>query len=204
MRTRADYIVDELAEAQAKRGTGYVGALGRKRKDGSVVDGEEIFGEVMKGEIKSGGFDLNGSWSPLYTVHKLFAGLLDVHGAWGNKKALAVVEGLGGYFERVFAALTPAQVQEVLGCEYGGLNESYAEMHQRTGNPRWLKMAETLYDTRVLDPLSNREDKLANFHANTQVPKLIGLARIYDITGDESGGPRRLSSGSASPAITAS
>ena len=185
MRTRADYIVDELAEAQAKRGTGYIGALGRKRKDGSVVDGEEIFGEVMKGEIKSGGFDLNGSWSPLYTVHKLFAGLLDVHGAWGNRKALAVVEGVGGYFERVFAALTPAQVQEVLGCEYGGLNESYAEMHQRTGNPRWLKMAETLYDNRVLDPLSNREDKLANFHANTQVPKLIGLARIYDITGDE-------------------
>lgn len=185
MRRRADYIVDELAEAQAKRGTGYVGALGRKRKDGTVVDGEEIFAELTKGEIKSGGFDLNGSWSPLYTVHKLFAGLLDVHGAWGNKKALVVVEGLGGYFERVFLALTPAQVQEVLGCEYGGLNESYAEMHQRTGNPRWLKMAELIYDNRVLDPLSNREDKLANFHANTQVPKLIGLARLYDITGNE-------------------
>ncbi|WP_448661978.1 beta-L-arabinofuranosidase domain-containing protein [Sphingomonas sp. CJ20] len=185
MRRRADYIIDELAEAQAKRGNGYVGALGRKRKDGTIVDGEEIFAELTKGEIRSGGFDLNGSWSPLYTVHKLFAGLLDIHAAWGNPKALSVVEGLAGYFERVFAALTPAQTQEVLGCEYGGLNESYAELHARTGNPRWLKMAETLYDTRVLDPLSNREDKLANFHANTQVPKLIGLARIYDITGEE-------------------
>jgi DUF1680 family protein len=183
MRRRADYIVDELAEAQAKRGNGYVGALGRKRKDGTIVDGEEIFPEVMKGDIRSGGFDLNGSWSPLYTVHKLFAGLLDVHAAWGNAKALAVVEGLGGYFERVFAALTPAQVQQVLGCEYGGLNESYAELYARTRNPRWLKMAELLYDDRVLEPLTLREDKLANFHANTQVPKLIGLARIHEVSG---------------------
>jgi DUF1680 family protein len=73
-RRRADYIVAELARAQAKRGTGYVGALQRKRKDGKVVDGEEIFAEVMKGDIRSGGFDLNGSWSPLYTVHKIVRG----------------------------------------------------------------------------------------------------------------------------------
>ena len=62
-----------------KHGDGYVGALTRKRKDGTVVDGKEIFPEIMRGEIRSGGFDLNGSWSPLYTLHKLFAGLLDVH-----------------------------------------------------------------------------------------------------------------------------
>lgn len=182
-RKRADYIVAELAECQAKRGTGYVGGLQRKRKDGSVVDGEEIFPEVMKGEIKSGGFDLNGSWSPLYTVHKLFAGLLDVHGAWGNQQALEVLIGLGGYFERVFAALDDKQMQELLGCEYGGLNESYAEMYARTNDKRWLAVAERIYDRRVLDPLAAREDKLSNFHANTQVPKLIGLARIHELTG---------------------
>lgn len=184
-RRRAEYIVAELAEAQAKRGTGYVGALGRKRKgENAIVDGEEIFPEIMKGEIKSGGFDLNGSWSPLYTVHKLFAGLLDVHGAWGNTQALTVLVGLATYFERVFAALDDAQMQEMLGCEYGGLNESYAELYARTGNPRWLKVAERIYDRRVLDPLAAREDKLAGFHANTQVPKLVGLARLYDLTGN--------------------
>ncbi|MBM6576557.1 glycoside hydrolase family 127 protein [Microvirga sp. SRT01] len=185
MRQRADYIVTELAEAQAKRGTGYVGALGRKRKDGTIVDGEEIFPEIMKGQIKSGGFDLNGAWSPLYTVHKLFAGLLDVHAGWGNAQAMTLLVGLAGYFERVFAALDDAQTQEVLGCEYGGLNESYAELYARTGDRRWLAMARKLYDRRVLDPLAAREDKLANFHANTQVPKLIGLARLYELTGAE-------------------
>lgn len=185
MRRRADYIVEELAEAQARRGSGYVGALGRKRKDGAIVDGEEIFPEIMRGEIKSGGFDLNGSWSPLYTVHKLFAGLLDIHGAWGNPKALSVATGLAGYFERVFAALSPMQVQDVLSCEYGGLNESYAELYARTNDQRWLRMSELLHDNRVLDPLAQREDKLANLHANTQVPKVIGLARLHELTGDE-------------------
>lgn len=185
-RRRADYIVSELAEAQAKRGTGYVGALGRKRKgETAIVDGEEIFPEIMRGEIRSGGFDLNGSWSPLYTVHKLFAGLLDVNAGWGNAQAMTVLLGLAGYFERVFAALDDKQLQEVLNCEYGGLNESYAELYARTKNPRWLKVAERIYDRRVLDPLTAREDKLGGFHANTQVPKLVGLARLYELTGDE-------------------
>lgn len=185
---RADYIVSELARVQAARGTGYVGALGRKRKDGTIVDGEEIFGEVMRGEIRSGGFDLNGSWSPLYTVHKVFAGLLDVHGSWGNPVALKVSIGLAEYFGRVFDALNDEQMQKLLGCEYGGLNESYAELYARTGNQRWLAISERLYDRRVLDPLEAKQDKLANFHANTQVPKLIGLARIHELTKKEAPG----------------
>lgn len=184
-RRRADYIVDELALCQSQRSDGYFGALGRKTKDGKIVDGEAIFPEVMRGEIKSGGFDLNGSWSPLYTVHKYFAGLLDIHAAWGNPRALAVATGLAGYFEKVFAALDDAQMQALLGCEYGGLNESYAELYAHTGDARWLRVAERVYDRRVLDPLVAQDDKLANFHANTQVPKLIGLARIHELTGKD-------------------
>src|SRR2546426_651863 len=54
-KVRADYIVDELAEAQAARGNGYIGAMQRKRKDGTVVDAIEIFPEIIKGDIRSGG-----------------------------------------------------------------------------------------------------------------------------------------------------
>ena len=183
-RRRADYIVDELALVQTTRGTGYVGALGRKRKEVTIVDGEEIFPELMRGEIHSGGFDLNGAWSPLYTVHKTFAGLLDIHAGWGNPHALEVATGLAGYFERVFAALDDAQMQQVLGCEYGGLNESFAELSARTGAQRWLVIAQRLYDRKVLDPLAAQQDRLASFHANTQVPKLIGLARLHELTGN--------------------
>ena len=182
-RERADYIVAELARAQAAHGNGYVGALGRKKKDGTIVNGEEIFPEVMRGEIHSGGFDLNGSWSPLYTVHKLMAGLLDVHAAWGNPTALKVEVGLAEYFAHVFAALNDAQMQQMLNTEYGGLNESFAELFAQTGDKRWLEVSQRIYDHKVLDPLVAGEDKLNNFHANTQVPKVIGLARIHELNG---------------------
>jgi len=180
-RERADYIVAELARAQAARGNGYVGALGRKKKDGTIVDGEEIFPEVMRGEIHSGGFDLNGSWSPLYTIHKLMAGLLDVHAAWGNPTAQKVEVGLAEYFANVFAALDDAQMQKLLNTEYGGLNESFAELYAQTGDKRWLDVAQRIYDHKVMDPLGAGEDKLENFHANTQIPKVIGLARIHEL-----------------------
>jgi len=182
-RTRADYIVDELAVCQAKRGNGYIGAMQRKRKDGTVVDAIEIFPEIMHGDIRSGGFDLNGAWSPLYTVHKLFAGLLDIHASWGNPKALAVAVAFAGYFETVFAALDDAQLQDMLGCEYGGVNESFAELYARTGDRKWLALGMRIYDRKMLDPMAAQRDELANHHANTQVPKLIGLARIYELTG---------------------
>jgi DUF1680 family protein len=81
--------------------------------------------------------------------------------------------------------LDDGQVQTVLGCEYGGLNESFAELYVRTGQNRWLRMAKLIYDRKVLEPLSHGQDSLANVHANTQVPKLIGLARLYEITGED-------------------
>src|SRR3569623_811328 len=83
---RVGYIIDELAAVQAARGDGYAGAFLRKRKDGTLVDGKEIFPEIMAGDIRSAGFDLNGAWSPLYNLHKLFAGLLDADKYCGNKK----------------------------------------------------------------------------------------------------------------------
>ncbi|HEY5761077.1 MAG TPA: beta-L-arabinofuranosidase domain-containing protein [Steroidobacter sp.] len=181
---RAEYIVAELADVQAKQGDGYVGGFTRKRKDGTIVDGKEIFPEIMRGEIRSAGFDLNGCWVPLYNWHKLFAGLMDVDTyCGGDKRSIAVAIGLGNYIEKVFNALNDEQVQTVLDCEHGGINESFAELYARTNDRRWLQLAERLYHKRVLDPLTAERDELAQRHANTQIPKLIGLARLHEITG---------------------
>lgn len=181
---RAAHIVDELALCQVASGDGYVAGFTRKRKDGTIVDGKEIFPEIMRGDIRSAGFDLNGCWVPLYNWHKMYTGLFDVIDHIGpDPKALAIMTGLGGYIDRVFAALDDDQVQTVLACEHGGLNESFAELYARTNDPRWLKLAERLYHKKVLVPLTEKRDELANIHANTQVPKLIGLARLHEITG---------------------
>lgn len=185
---RANYIVSELATVQAAHGDGYVAGFTRKRPDGEIVDGKEIFPEIMAGDIRSAGFDLNGCWVPLYNWHKLYTGLYDVADLCGNRAALPVAAALGDYIDRVFAALDDEQVQTVLACEYGGLNESFAELYARTGERRWLRLGERIYDNKVLDPLTRGEDRLANFHANTQVPKLIGLARLYELTGKSAQG----------------
>ncbi len=180
---RVGYILAELRECQTRSGDGYVGGLTYK-KDGFQRPGHEMFEALRAGQIHSTGFDLNGAWSPLYVVHKLMAGLLDADRYCHDPRALVLAQGLGGYVAGVFSPLNDTQIQTVLACEYGGLNESYAELYARTGQRRWLAMAKTLHDRKVLDPLADGEDDLANLHANTQIPKVIGLARLHEITGD--------------------
>jgi DUF1680 family protein len=183
LKAHASYVIDELALIQGMQGDGYVAGFLRKRKDGTIVDGKEIFPEIMAGDIRSAGFDLNGCWVPFYNWHKLYAGLFDAQTFCGLDKAIPVAVNLGVYIDKVFAALSDTQVQEVLNCEHGGINDSFAELYARTNDPRWLKLAERLYHHKVLDSLVAREDKLANIHSNTNIPKVLGLARLYEVTG---------------------
>lgn len=182
-KARVAYIVSEMGRVQKAQGDGYCAGFLRKRKDGTIVDGKEIFAEIVAGRIYSTGFDLNGAWSPLYNVHKVFAGLLDAQALTGDRQALTVALGFAAFLDKVFSRLDDAQMQEVLACEYGGLNESFAELYSRTGDRRWLALAERIYDNRNLDPLLAGEDKLANTHANTQIPKVIGMARLSEVGG---------------------
>lgn len=179
---RARYVVDELLAVQTAHGDGYVGGFLRKRPDGTIVDGKELFAEVRRGDIRVLPFDLNGCWVPLYNWHKLFDGLFHVQALCGDARALTIAIGLAGYIDGVFTELNDTQVQQVLDCEHGGINESLAELHARTGDARWLALAERLYHQRVLAPLAAGRDELAGLHANTQVPKLIGLARLHELT----------------------
>ena len=182
---RVDDIVDELLVCQTAEGDGYVAGFTRKNPETKKLeDGKVIFDELVNGDIRSAGFDLNGGWVPFYSWHKLFAGLIDAHTLCGNTKALPVLTDLVDYIDRVFAKLDDDQVQQVLACEYGGMNESFAELHALTGEARYLALAKRVYDKRVLDPLAAGEDKLRGFHANTQIPKVIGAARIHELTGE--------------------
>lgn len=182
-RARAAYLVGELARCQAHAGDGYVAGFTRKNAAGKIESGRAVFDELKRGKIDPAPFYLNGSWAPLYTWHKLFAGLLDVHAHCDNAQALQVAVGLAGYLQGVFAALDDAQLQKVLSCEFGGLNESFVELHVRTGDAQWLALAQRLHHHAVLDPLVAQRDELVHQHSNTNIPKLIGLAREYEVTG---------------------
>jgi uncharacterized protein len=183
-RARAAYIVAELAACQRAHGDGYVGGTTVER-DGRELDGKIVFEEIRRGEIHAGPFDVNGGWVPLYTWHKVHAGLLAAHQHCGDAAALDVARGLSDYLIGVFAGLDDSQVQSLLAAEHGGLNETYAEMFARTGDERYRDMAERIRHRAVLDPLAEERDALAGLHANTQIPKVIGLARLYEVTGEE-------------------
>ena len=182
-RRRVTYILGELELCQSRSPDGFVGGFTRRRGD-AIEPGRLVFEEILRGDIRSRDFDLNGCWVPLYSWHKLLAGLLEADRYCGDKRAVEIAQRLGSYIATVFDALDDAQIQRVLDCEHGGLNESFAELYSRTGNRRWLSLSETIYHRKILQPLSRGEDCLAYIHANTQIPKIIGLARLHELTGE--------------------
>ena len=181
---RADDMVAELQNVQSAQGDGYIGAL----QDGKGVDGKTRFEDLSKGEIHSGGFDLNGLWSPWYVEHKIFAGLRDAYRLTGNKDALSVEVKFAGWVEKILAPLDDQQIQKMLATEFGGMNEVLADLYHDTGDERWLKLSNKFEHRAIIDPLANGQDILSGKHANTQIPKMIGSLERYIYTGDETDG----------------
>jgi DUF1680 family protein len=72
----------------------------------------------------------------------------------------------------------------MLHCEHGGILETLADLYADTGNEKYLEMTHYFQDEFILGPLSRGEDILPGKHGNTNIPKLIGLARRYELTGD--------------------
>ncbi|PZD97351.1 glycosyl hydrolase [Paenibacillus sambharensis] len=173
---RVNYVVDELELCQNAHGNGFISGIPR---------GKEIFEEVKAGDIRSQGFDLNGGWVPLYTMHKLFAGLRDAYVLADNAKALQIEIKLGDWLGDVFAGLSDEQVQQVLHCEFGGMNEALTDLAEHSGSERFLKLAERFYHGEVLNDIAAGRDSLGGRHANTQIPKIIGAARQYEVTGSK-------------------
>ncbi len=176
---RADALVKELKAVQDQNGDGYLGAL---------ANGRERFAEVARGDIRSGGFDLNGLWSPFYVLHKTYAGLRDAYRYTGNRTALELEIKFAAWAEGVVSKLDEAQMQKMLNTEFGGMNEVFADLYADTGDARWMTLSRRFEHHAVLDPLKRHEDRLAGLHGNTQVPKLMGSLARFAYTGDPGDG----------------
>jgi DUF1680 family protein len=177
-RQRIDYLVGELALCQKAYGDGYVGALpplelatlrGFGRGIVSLRDPESFTG---------------GAWAPWYTEHKILNGLKDAWILAGNTQARDVARRLADWIGAMTAGLTPRQLQEILGVEQGGIVDTLAELSALTGEPRYLETARRFRHEAVLGPLRAGRDQLALLHANTNIPKITGEARLYEVAGD--------------------
>jgi len=181
---RADSLVSELRAVQDKQGDGYIGA----QADRAGVPGKTLYEQIARGDIRSSGFDLNGLWSPWYVEHKIFAGLRDAYRFAGSREALDVEIRFAAWAEKVLAGLDDAQVQKMLGTEFGGMNEVLIDLYADTGDARWLALADRFEHRAIVEPLARGEDILRGKHGNTQVPKLLGTLARYIATGRASDG----------------
>ena len=181
---RADYLVTELGAVQDKHGDGYIGA----QTDRAKTPGKALYDQVAAGDIRSAGFDLNGMWSPWYVQHKIFAGLRDAYRFAGNRKALEIETRFAAWAERVLSKLDDAQIQKMLGTEFGGMNEVLVDLWADTGDDRWLRLADRFEHRAFVEPLVRGEDILRGKHGNTQVPKMLGVLARHIFTGRPSDG----------------
>ena len=173
---KTNYVVDQLEEIQQARGTGYIGG----------IPGEDtLWSQVISGRIHSSGFDLNGAWVPWYMLHKVWDGLIDAYLYTGNIKAKKVVALLSDWAVNEFSGMPDTLFQKMLETEFGGMNESLAEVYAITGNKKYLQLAEKFNHKKILEPLANNIDQLGGLHANTQIPKILGAARQYELTGNK-------------------
>ena len=168
-KARGDLMVAELAKVQQAAPSkgyhaGYLSAFP-----------EELFDRVEARQRV---------WAPYYTIHKIMAGLLDMYQLAGNRQALDVLEKQAAWVKFRMDRLTHEQQQSMLMTEHGGMVEVLSNLYAATGNAEDLRVARLFDHAFILDPLARREDKLDGLHANTQIPKIIGAAREYEMTGD--------------------
>jgi DUF1680 family protein len=165
IKTKANAMVAELAKCQARLGDkGYLSAFP-----------ESGFDDLEQGRPAA------VVW---YALHKIMAGLLDVHESWQNAQALQVLQGMAAWTDWRTGRIPEEQMQHTLQTEFGGMNEVLANFAAAANNPHYLAVAKRFDHHVLMNPTAQGRDVLTGLHANTQVPKFIGAAREFELTGD--------------------
>ena len=166
---RMDYMVSELKRCQQAHGNGYVGG---------VPKGMEAWKEIQKGNVGI----VWKYWVPWYNLHKTYAGLRDAWAYGGSEEAKEMFLSLCDWGLGIIAPLTDEQMEQMLGNEFGGMDEVYADAYRMTDDVKYLDAAKRFSHRWLLDSMAAETDNLDNKHANTQVPKVVGYQRIAELS----------------------
>jgi uncharacterized protein len=164
---RVEYIASELAACQRAAGSGLVCAFPK----GPALVEAHLRGEKITGV-------------PWYTLHKVFAGLRDAALLANSETSRAVLLRLADWTVNAARPLSDSQFETMLNTEHGGMNEVFADLFAISGNADYRQMAQRFSHKALLEPLAKGRDHLDGLHANTQVPKVVGFQRVYEVTGD--------------------
>lgn len=175
LKQRIDYMVDQLAIAQKKLGTGYIGGIPK---------GLELWKKIAAGDIHAQSFSLDSVWSPWYNLHMMYRGLYNAWRYAGNQQARKVMIRFGDWAVHLSNQLSDKQFARMIQTEYSGMNAIMADLYSMTGKKKFLKLAKRFNDKRFFAPLAAGVDSLAGHHVNKNIPKIIGAAREYEIDGN--------------------
>ena len=174
IKEKLNYAIDEIGYLQDVEKSGYVSGF---KKD--------CFIKVFSKDFNVTRFELGDSWVPWYSIHKIYAGLLDAYKLTNNKKTLNILIKLSNWAKEGLDNLTEEEFDKMLYCEHGGMCEVFGELYEITKDKKYLDLAVRFIDKEIIYPLFEGRDDLEGKHANTQIPKILGIAKLYDITKEE-------------------
>lgn len=159
------YIVSQLESVQSNAKSGYIGGCK-----------ENCFTELFDKNLTSWA---EGYWVPWYNVHKLFKGLTDAYSVTEDQTVLRVLLRFADWACDGLSDFSDEDFEKMLEYEHGGMNEVFANLYRITKNEKYLCFAEKFTHKKLFRFLLKGEDKLDGWHANTQIPKVTGMAAIY-------------------------
>lgn len=159
------YIVSQLESVQSNAKSGYIGGCK-----------ENCFTELFDKNLTSWA---EGYWVPWYNLHKTFKGLTDAYSVTEDQTVLRVLLRFADWACDGLSDFSDEDFEKMLEYEHGGMNEVFANLYRITKNEKYLYFAEKFTHKKLFRFLLKGEDKLDGWHANTQIPKVTGMAAIY-------------------------
>lgn len=134
--------------------------------------------QTYKGTVGNFGY----SAVPLYCQHKILAGLRDMFlymDGDNAEQSKAIYKKLCDWHVNLISKMTDTNLQNWLNTEHGGVNETLVDAYRIFGEDKYLAAAKRYSHNYEINGMQTvNKTFLDNQHANTQVPKFIGFARI--------------------------
>lgn len=182
---------DEAVKAQLKERMDYMVTVMKDCQDQYDQNTEGLYGFIGGQPINQSWKDLykgststisgNWGWVPFYVQHKILAGLRDAYIYGGSCVARDVFRKLADWSVNVVSKVSNSDFEAFLNCEHGGMNESLLDAYQLFGDAKYLTAAKKYTHKAMLNGMQTLSTTfLDNKHANTQVPKYIGMERVFE------------------------
>ncbi|MBO4464847.1 MAG: glycoside hydrolase family 127 protein [Prevotella sp.] len=182
---------DEAMRTQLKERLDYMLQVMKDCQDAYDQDTEGLYGFIggqpindswkalYKGDLSK--IQNNWGWVPFYVQHKILAGLRDAYLYGNSDVAKEMFRKLADWSVNLIAKVNDSDFEGFLNCEHGGMNESMLDAYQLFGDTKYLNAAKKYTHKAMLNGMQTlNKTFLDGKHANTQVPKFIGMERIFE------------------------